>query len=432
MDRTEIIYLVGKDPLLETGGGHSNYARAHAWAARRAGYHPHLFCLSRDEGEVETEYGTVHRIRTPWKCFFPLPKSAISGWVACLEANRMARLVVRFLRSRPDVRLIHGFGVWARAGVLAARQCRTKGREIIVVASAYDTLRNEYEARRRALPAKLSLRQRLRFTMEHLLIRLVGARSEALGYEGAERILVNYRSVERLLQATRRRQLPVERVPYAPERAFFAQGLSIAAAPEALCRLKPADAPLILSMSEHYTRKGLDILLRALGLLRQRGQRFRACLLGGGVLLDYHRQLAKDLPLGESTVLTGNVPDVSPYLIRSDVFVLPSLEEGSGSVALLEAMQQGRAIVTTAVDGLKEDIEEGKTGLFVPPGDAGALASVLERLLKDAPLRRRLGDAARVEYARRFSAEGFCQALGAVYGELLGVNRSATRLRRAA
>jgi hypothetical protein len=56
----EIVFVVGKDPLRETGGGHSSYVRAHARAAIRIGFDPHLFCAGFDKGVVQTDFGVVH------------------------------------------------------------------------------------------------------------------------------------------------------------------------------------------------------------------------------------------------------------------------------------------------------------------------------------------------------------------------------------
>ena len=87
------------------------------------------------------------------------------------------------------------------------------------------------------------------------------------------------------------------------------------------------------------TPEGIDILLHALAQLRRRGARFHACLVGGGSLLALHRRLVARLRLDDVATVVGPVPDSYPYLAGADVFVLPSLEEGGGSLSLLEALQ---------------------------------------------------------------------------------------------
>ena len=92
----------------------------------------------------------------------------------------------------------------------------------------------------------------------------------------------------------------------------------------------------------------------------------------------------------------GFVPheEVQRLLARAAVVVLPSHREGLPMV-LLEAMAHGRAVVATPVGGVPSLVEDGRTGLLVPPGDAEAVRAAMERLLGDPDLRRRLGAAAR-------------------------------------
>src|SRR5439155_4341197 len=87
---------------------------------------------------------------------------------------------------------------------------------------------------------------------------------------------------------------------------------------------------------------------------------------------------------------------------RAAVVACPSRREGFG-VVCAEAMAHGRAVVATAVGGHLDLVEDGETGLLVPPGDRDALRTALERLLSDPELRRRLGAAARERARERFS-----------------------------
>ena len=100
----------------------------------------------------------------------------------------------------------------------------------------------------------------------------------------------------------------------------------------------------------------------------------------------------------------GFVPphDLGAYYERAAVVVCPSHREGYG-VAAREAMAYGRPVVASAVGGLLDAVEDGVTGLLVPPRDPQALRSVLETLVADAELRRRLGGAAREAARERFS-----------------------------
>jgi glycosyltransferase involved in cell wall biosynthesis len=116
-------------------------------------------------------------------------------------------------------------------------------------------------------------------------------------------------------------------------------------------------------------------------------------------------EAARGLPLvvaGDGP-LRAQVPDALGWVPRDEleqlyeraaVVACPSRREGFG-LACAEAMAHGRPVVASAVGGLRDLVVDGETGLLVPPGNAAALRDALERLLADAPLRRRLGRAAR-------------------------------------
>jgi glycosyltransferase involved in cell wall biosynthesis len=117
------------------------------------------------------------------------------------------------------------------------------------------------------------------------------------------------------------------------------------------------------------------------------------------------------------------VADIEPYLRSATVFVLPSLTEQSGSLALLEAMQVGLPVVASACDGIPEDVRHGHDALLVPPGSVNGLADTLEYALADVDLRRRLGREASRTFEARFSATRIADALGRLYSEELELAR---------
>jgi glycosyltransferase involved in cell wall biosynthesis len=207
-------------------------------------------------------------------------------------------------------------------------------------------------------------------------------------------------------------------LPYASAAAFRCPNDPPRRLPDSIANLRPVEAPLVVSVSRHDPRKGLDLLLKALHGLVQRGVPFRACLVGPGPLLGSHRRLADSLGLTGRVAIPGRVEDVFAYLGLADVFVLPSLEEGSGSVALLEALQAGTAVVASACDGIPENVADGEEALLVEPGDVEALQAALATVLDDDMLRSRLAERARKTYEERFSAPAFVTALGRAYADL--------------
>jgi glycosyltransferase involved in cell wall biosynthesis len=113
---------------------------------------------------------------------------------------------------------------------------------------------------------------------------------------------------------------------------------------------------------------------------------------------------ANDLGVERSVRFVGFQANVQDWLALADVSVLPSFFEGLPLVAI-ESLAAQRPMVATAVDGTAEVIVHEKTGLTVPPGDAGQLAKAIVRLLEDAPLRARLAANGRQWTLQHFSEE---------------------------
>jgi glycosyltransferase involved in cell wall biosynthesis len=106
------------------------------------------------------------------------------------------------------------------------------------------------------------------------------------------------------------------------------------------------------------------------------------------------------------------------WLARARIFVLPSYAEGL-PISLLEAMAAGLPVVVTPVGGIPTVIRDGEEGLLVQPGDVAGLASALNRLLEDAGLRQRLGNAARARCTERFGIENVARAYLDLYRGIL-------------
>jgi colanic acid/amylovoran biosynthesis glycosyltransferase len=113
--------------------------------------------------------------------------------------------------------------------------------------------------------------------------------------------------------------------------------------------------------------------------------------------------------------------ELSDRYTRAAVVVCPSRSEGFG-VVCAEAMAHGRPVVATAVGGLKELIENGRTGILVEPGNPAALRAAIDMLLANPELRRRLGRAARYDVADRFAWPAVTRATIEAYRTALGLD----------
>jgi len=164
--------------------------------------------------------------------------------------------------------------------------------------------------------------------------------------------------------------------------------------------------PRVVSIGRFAFPKDFATLVEALAATRAD---YRAAFVGEGPLLPEIAGAIRQRGLTERIDLLGNGGDVPGVLASADVFVLSSRSEGF-PVSILEAMAAGLPVVATDVGGVAESVIDGETGLLVPPGDPGALASALDRLLADSALRLRLGAAGRERARRHFDLAGFRRA----------------------
>lgn len=154
-------------------------------------------------------------------------------------------------------------------------------------------------------------------------------------------------------------------------------------------------APCLLCVGSITPNKGQGVLLEAIRLLRPRHPGIRATLVGKDFTGGRFFEAAEARGLGDTYAAVGFVDDVSVFLARADVVVLPTLHREGMPTALLEAMQAGVPVVASRVGGVSEIVEHGRTGILVTPGDAQGLASAIHELLDDHSLGARLAAAAR-------------------------------------
>jgi len=135
--------------------------------------------------------------------------------------------------------------------------------------------------------------------------------------------------------------------------------------------------------------------------------------------------LLQALESDERIRMTGYDPEPEKYLAMADLLCLPSYREGFGNV-VIEAGALGVPTVGTRINGLRDAVVDGVTGLLVPPKDAAALADALASLLKDDARRKQMGNAARERARNLFDSRIVNRGVLGEYGRLLG-NRDPIR-----
>lgn len=141
-------------------------------------------------------------------------------------------------------------------------------------------------------------------------------------------------------------------------------------------------------------------------------------LAGDGPLRAPLEAQARELGISERCLFLGHRTDVQDLLAAADLLVLPSLWEGL-PVSVLEGMAAGLPIVATAIGGTDEAVTNESNGLLVPPRDAGALATAIGRVRRDAELAKRLARAGRERVEREFSSDVMAGNVMRVYDEVM-------------
>ncbi|MFW6145855.1 MAG: glycosyltransferase [Planctomycetota bacterium] len=154
-------------------------------------------------------------------------------------------------------------------------------------------------------------------------------------------------------------------------------------------RAVPGDPPVVLYVGRLSREKNVQALLQAAAMLRRDGVAVRLRIAGQGPDRPVLTELAGQLDLAGCVEWLGWRDDVGELLARADLLVNPSTTEAMPNT-VLEALAAGTPVVATDAGATDELIAHERTGLLIPPGDVGALAAALGRLLADVDLTRRL------------------------------------------
>jgi glycosyltransferase involved in cell wall biosynthesis len=194
--------------------------------------------------------------------------------------------------------------------------------------------------------------------------------------------------------------------------------------PEVCCTLQaeygiPAGAPVVGVVARLEPEKGHPTLLDAWPLVLASVPNAHLLIVGEGSQREVLEEQAANLA---SVHFTGRRDDVPAVTAALDVAVLPSYREAQG-LSILEAMALARPVVASAVGGIPEMVEDGRTGLLVPPRDPAALAAAITRLLLDHPFADTLGKAGKDLVHERFCVELMVRAVESIYDEAVADER---------
>jgi len=173
-----------------------------------------------------------------------------------------------------------------------------------------------------------------------------------------------------------------------------------------------------------FGRKGQDVFVKAAALLKDEFSNVKFVIIGSPFPgneehLENLKKLVQDLRITESIVLTGDVDDIGVAYSALDISVLPSaFPEPFGGV-VVESMAYGKPVIGTRIGGTVEQIEDGTTGLLVEPNNPQELAAAMSKLLRDADLSKKMGNAGRERFLRLFEFRLYYESIVGIYNEQL-------------
>ncbi len=209
---------------------------------------------------------------------------------------------------------------------------------------------------------------------------------------------------------------------FAPEQVVYVPNGVPSVTP--ITRLRPHRTWTLCMAALFRPRKGIEVLLEALAILRTQGRDVQLLAVGPFETSGYEEEvlsLVSKLGLTDAIEWTGFVSDVPAELRHADLFVLPSLFGEGLPMVVLEAMAASLPVIASNVEGIPTAIRDGLDGLLVEPNDPEQLAAAIgEIIATDSRYDyQTMCENAREQHANKFSAEAMAQGVAQVYRDVL-------------
>lgn len=390
--KTPIFIICGKSPIHSYGGGYSTYALNLAKILTDLGYTVYIVCAGDKSEEQSHSFGTIVLFKVS---LFKILITALPGLP--LYSYIFSRGIWRIAtREKADSFIVWGIGPWGLAGALLKKKLGTK---LLFIDSYFTTIRHEWKRGLQAVSVKdYGIFLMCKFYLIYYTIVQFLSFFEEKVLKSADIVATNYKSTEDILQ----NEFHIQKSRF--KRISFSVELYTRQAKISTTE-KEYNLPknYVLFLSRHDPRKGVNFLLHAVKILNDRNIHIPFVIAGAGEMYEANKKLAKKLGIENSVVFLGFVNNSKKIMEEASIFCFPTVEEGAGALIVNEAMSLGLPIISTACDGIVEDIENGKSGILVPSFDSTALANEISKLYYNKTLAKKLGENARIAYTQRFS-----------------------------
>lgn len=242
-------------------------------------------------------------------------------------------------------------------------------------------------------------------------------------YRRVSRVIAVSSAIERRL--IERDRVPPGRISVVPNSVpptWEAQGEVLPLPQE----LVSGEGPVVGMVARLQPEKGVKSFLEAASRVAEEFPAARFVVVGDGPLRRELFGLAERLGIREHVVFTGFRPDAQALIRLMGVVAVPSVSEGTPLV-VLEAMAAGVPVVASRVGGIPDQIEHGREGFLIPPGDTQALGEAILELLRNPELARRMGEAGSLRAGTEFGHENMVRAIEEIYRDVLAGSKSTER-----
>jgi glycosyltransferase involved in cell wall biosynthesis len=342
-----------------------------------------------------------------------LPRFGCEVGFACVKPKRFpnaretktAPLVEMPMRGRFDFRIVKHL----------ANLCRNENYDLIHAHTPHTALVGRMAAHRAGVPFVYHVHSSAGRDSTRRVLNWINAAAEWATVRGSDRLITVSPSLRDYMI---RRGIPANRITYVPNgvpcSTFSAE------------RRAPNETWTLGAMALFRPRKGIEVLLEALAMLRSRDVNVRLRAVGGFETESYKSEvmaLAERLDLADAIDWIGFTRNVSRELAKINLFVLPSLFGEGLPMVVLEAMAAGLPVVASRVEGVPEAVVHRETGLLVEPGSVSQLAASIEKVVAGDVDYGRLSTGARSRHAERFSDTTMAAGVADVYREVLAARR---------
>jgi glycosyltransferase involved in cell wall biosynthesis len=350
-----------------------------------------------------------------------LPQFGCEVGFACVKPQRFpdaretktAPLVEMPMHGRFDLRIVKQL----------AKLCRDEDYDLIHAHTPRTALVGRLAARRAGVPFVYHVHSPAGRDSTRRVFNWVNAAAEWAAVRGADQLITVSPSLREYMIG---RRIPAERITCVPN--------GVPASSFLVERRAPSGTWTLGTVALFRPRKGVEVLLEALAVLRSRNLNVRLRAVGGFETNIYKADvlgLAERLDLAEAIDWIGFTRNVNRELAKMNLFVLPSLFGEGLPMVVLEAMAAGLPVVASHVEGVPAAVVHRETGLLVEPGSVSQLARSIEEIIAGELDYAELGRGARQRHAALFSDTKMAEGVADVYRQVLATRAAKKAASRA-